>query len=145
MGRTDSTTIAIGTTSDLRKCATWHTSIQSCSTNAIARIYYLRHSKNTSITGPISALVVVIRTSRLETTKTGFDRSRERHVGCTLRGQTTRKSLGFNASRTYTSTTLRKSSTITTGRSGRPWLTGCLSRCDRHSITGKDPQTFSST
>ncbi len=59
-------------------------------------------------------MVVVIRISRLETIKTGFNRSREKRVGCTLREQTTRKFFSFNASRTYTSTTLKRSSTITT-------------------------------
>ncbi len=143
-GRTDPTTIVIKTTSSPRKCAIQRPSTQSYSTSAVVRTHYPRRSRNTRTLGHISALVVVTKTSRLETTKTGFDRSREKHVGYTLRGQTIYKSLGFNASYMYINTTLRRSSTIITGRSGRPWLTGCLSRYDRHSIIGKDLQTFSS-
>ncbi len=110
----------IRTTSDPRKYVTRCTSTWSCGTNVVARIYYLRHGKNTGVLGPILVLVVVTRISRLETIKTGFDRSRERRVGCILREQTIRRSFGFNASYTYVSTTLRRSSTITIGRSGRP-------------------------
>ncbi len=127
LSRTNSTTIVIRTTSNLRKYAIQYISIQSYSINAIARIYYLRYSKSTSVLGLILALVIVIRISRLEIIRTSFDKSRERYVRYTLRGQTTRKSFGFNALYTYISTTLRRSLTIIISQLERLQLIGYLS------------------